>query len=191
MPVAWISTRSVPRTLPATRPITTTDLACTSALIVPFAPIVSTLLGSVTLPSTLPSITRSSSPVRSPLIVIDLPMFAMSPFPSRSQPRGAGANAGSTRCAAVDGAMNAPAAFSGSSFFPNRLTVHSLRFEGGSRRTLPQGGHVSDVDVAIAQDRALRPIERGHGSAVGAERADLIALARDERLLALQHIEGR
>ena len=99
MPVAWISTRSVPRTLPATRPITTTDFACTSALIAPFAPIVSRLLGSVTLPSTLPSITRSSSPVRSPLIVIDLPMFAMSPFPSRSRPRGAGGGLRARRAA--------------------------------------------------------------------------------------------
>src|SRR5262245_33908184 len=189
MPVAWISTRSVPRTLPATRPITTTDFACTSALIAPLAPIVSWLLGSVTLPSTLPSITRSSSPVRSPEIVIDLPMFAVVSFPSRSRSRGTGLNAGSTRCAAVDGGGNAAAASSRSSFFPNRLTGVVDSGWGTRGRSLPQRGDVSDVDVAVAQDRTLGAVERRHRGPIGAERADLVALARHERLLALEHVE--
>ena len=41
LPQRWTGAlQTVPRTLPATRPITTTDFACTSALIEPFAPTV-------------------------------------------------------------------------------------------------------------------------------------------------------
>jgi hypothetical protein len=76
MPVPWISIRSAPWTLPDTRPTITTLLALISACTVPLAPTVSWLLGRSTFPSTLPSITMSSLPVRSPLIEIDFPMFA-------------------------------------------------------------------------------------------------------------------
>jgi hypothetical protein len=55
-----------------------TDFANTCALILPFGPIVSTWSRSWIVPSTCPSIVRSSLPFSSPLITTDLPMFTMS-----------------------------------------------------------------------------------------------------------------
>ena len=74
-PLSRMSTFSVAVTLPVTSPRMMTDLANTCALIRPFGPMVSTFCRSSILPSTCPSIVRSSLPFSSPLMTTDLPMF--------------------------------------------------------------------------------------------------------------------
>ncbi len=76
-PLSRMSTFSLAVTLPVTSPRMTTDLANTWALILPFGPIVSTFCRSSILPSTWPSIVRSSLPLSSPLMTTDLPMFTV------------------------------------------------------------------------------------------------------------------
>ena len=77
-PLSRMSTFSEAVTLPTTSPRTMTDLANTAALILPFGPIVRTFWRSSILPSTWPSMVRSSLPLSSPLMTTDLPMFTTS-----------------------------------------------------------------------------------------------------------------
>ena len=77
-PPSRMSTFSDAVTLPLTSPSTMTALANTCALILPFGPIVSTWSFSSILPSTWPSMVRSSLPFSSPLMTTDLPMFTRS-----------------------------------------------------------------------------------------------------------------
>ena len=88
-PLSRMSTFSDAVTLPVTSPSTTTDFAKTSALILPLGPMVSTLSLSSILPSTWPSIVRSSLPLSSPLMMTDLPMYSRCPSQS-GDPRLAG-----------------------------------------------------------------------------------------------------
>src|SRR5262245_45956259 len=76
-PLSRMSTFSLAVTLPVTSPRMTTDLANTCALIFPFGPIVRTFWRSSILPSTWPSIVRSSLPLSSPLMTTDFPMFTV------------------------------------------------------------------------------------------------------------------
>jgi len=66
-------TRWAADTLPLTRPSTMTVSPCTSAVTCPPAPMVRVWL-TLILPSTFPSMSRSSSPVISPLILTFLPI---------------------------------------------------------------------------------------------------------------------
>src|SRR5262245_12324530 len=77
-PPSRISTFSDALTLPLTSPRTMTVLANIWALMRPLGPIVSKWSLSSILPSTWPSIVRSSLPLSSPLMTTDLPMFTRS-----------------------------------------------------------------------------------------------------------------
>ncbi len=74
-PLSRMSTFSLAVTLPVTSPRMTTDFAKTCALIRPFGPMVRTFWRSSILPSTCPSMVRSSLPLSSPLMTTDFPMF--------------------------------------------------------------------------------------------------------------------
>jgi hypothetical protein len=76
-PLSRMSTFSLAVTLPVTSPRMTTDFAKTCALILPFGPMVRTFCRSSILPSTWPSIVRSSLPFSSPLMTTDFPMFTV------------------------------------------------------------------------------------------------------------------
>ena len=82
-PDSLMSTFSVAFKLPVTWPRTTIALALTCALMRPFEPTVRMWSRSSILPSTRPSIVRSSLPLSSPLMMIDLPMLAISSFIDR------------------------------------------------------------------------------------------------------------
>ena len=77
-PVSRTSMRSLAITLPAIFPTTVTCFAETSPWTSPFGPMVRWKFRSDTRPSTRPSRIVSSSPTTSPLMLIDLPMFAIS-----------------------------------------------------------------------------------------------------------------
>src|SRR5688572_1588619 len=141
-----------------------TAFAWTSAFTRPSAPIVSWLFGRSMRPSTVPSIWRSSLPERSPLIVIDLPMFAISsPDREARSGRGGGVHAGAGGGGTNAGSSAVGRGATGPSFFPNKLT-------GGSKeaRILPQRKRVFEHDAAIFEQRALGAVERRHRAVVDA-----------------------
>ena len=100
-PLSRIATLSVALMSPKTSPSTMTDFANTPALIRPCGPIVRTCCLSSILPSTCPSMVRSSLPLSSPLITTDLPMFTTSRSATRPPARDAPTPAPVTLAAAA------------------------------------------------------------------------------------------